>query len=188
MKTESYELHVAGCTRALPIMPLNEKLSIAAFICLGDVELVEHCAEALAKKIPSETEVILTAETKGIPIAAATARHLGMTHYVVARKSLKAYMKNPLCVDDESITTFGKQRLYLHEADVLRLRNRRVLILDDVISTGGSLSALEKLVELAKGSVIGKAAILAEGNAIKRDDIIYLEKLPLFHPMTGELL
>ena len=171
MSERFYELEVAGCRRKLFIMNITDKVAIAGFILLGDVELTENCAAELAKKIPAETEIILTAETKGIPLAASLARILGMKNYIVARKSMKAYMKNPLWVDDESITTAGKQKLGLSDFD---------LILDDVISTGGSLKAMENLVEKAGGKVIGKAAVLAEGDAAKRTDIIFLKDLPLF--------
>ena len=166
MSERFYELEVAGCRRKLFIMNITDKVAIAGFILLGDVELTENCAAELAKKIPAETEIILTAETKGIPLAASLARILGMKNYIVARKSMKAYMKNPLWVDDESITTAGKQKLGLSDFDV--------------ISTGGSLKAMENLVEKAGGKVIGKAAVLAEGDAAKRTDIIFLKDLPLF--------
>ena len=180
MSERFYELEVAGCRRKLFIMNITDKVAIAGFILLGDVELTENCAAELAKKIPAETEIILTAETKGIPLAASLARILGMKNYIVARKSMKAYMKNPLWVEDESITTLGKQKLGLSDFDVEKIRGKKVLILDDVISTGGSLKAMETLVEKAGGKVIGKAAVLAEGDAAKRKDIIFLKELPLF--------
>ena len=167
MAKEYYELHVAGCTRQLPILNVTDSLAIAGFVILGDTELTVNTAKELAAKLPAEADMIMTAETKGIPLAAEMARILGMPHYIVARKSIKAYMENPLIVDDESITTKGKQILCLSDAD-------------DVISTGGSLKALEELAEKAGAEVIGKAAILAEGDAGKRTDIIFLEKLPLF--------
>ena len=174
------DFEVAGCTRRLYIQNISDKVAIAGFILLGDVELVENCAAELVKRIPKDTEIIMTAETKGIPLAASMARILGMKEYIVARKSLKAYMKNPIWVDDESITTKGKQRLGLSDFDVKKIRGKKVLILDDVISTGGSLLAMEKLVNKAGGEVIGKAAVLAEGDAAKRTDIIFLKELPLF--------
>ena len=180
MANRFYELQVAGCTRKLSILNISDQLAIAGFILLGDVELVTNCAAELAKRIPKETEIIMTAETKGIPLAAEMARQLGMKWYVTARKSVKAYMENPLWVEDESITTKGKQILCLMDADIERIKGKKVLILDDVISTGGSLRALEKLAEKAGAQVIGKAAVLAEGDAAKRTDIIFLEKLPLF--------
>ena len=180
MAERFYDFEVAGCMRRLYIQNISDKVAIAGFILLGDVELVENCAAALAKIIPKNTEVIMTAETKGIPLAASMARILGMKEYIVARKSLKAYMKNPIWVEDESITTAGKQRLGLSDFDVQKIRGKKVLILDDVISTGGSLLAMEKLVDKAGGQVIGKAAVLAEGDAAKRTDIIFLKELPLF--------
>lgn len=180
MANRFYELQVAGCTRQLPILNVTDSLAIAGFIMLGDAELTLACAKALAKKLPQDIEVILTAETKGIPLAADLARELGMARYVVARKSVKAYMENALWVEDISITTKGVQKLCLDGVDVDRIKGKKVLLLDDVISTGGSMKALTELTERAGGKVIGEACVLAEGDAAKRDDIIFLEPLPLF--------
>ena len=180
MAKRHYQLHVAGCTRQLPILNISDKLAIAGFVILGDTEIVVNCAKELASKIPKDTDVIMTAETKGIPLAAELARDMGMKQYVVARKSVKAYMENPIWVEDESITTAGKQRLYLMDADVELMKGQKVLLMDDVISTGGSMKAMKELAEKAGAHVIGEAAILAEGDAAKRKDIIYLESLPLF--------
>ena len=180
MANRYYELHVAGCVRQLPILNISDTLAIAGFVILGDTEIVVNTAKALAEKIPADTDIILTAETKGIPLAAEMARDLGMKRYIVARKSVKAYMENPIYVEDESITTKGKQRLYLSQEDVDLIQGKKVLLVDDVISTGGSMKAMEELVEKAGATVIGEAAILAEGDAAKRKDIIFLEPLPLF--------
>ncbi|MBS6480639.1 MAG: adenine phosphoribosyltransferase [Dialister sp.] len=180
MANRFYEMQVAGCKRKLPIINLNEEIAIAGFIILGDIELTEKAAEALVAKVPQDVDVILTAETKGIPLAEAMARKMGLQHYVVARKSVKAYMENPLIVEDESITTQGKQILCLMDDDIERIRGHKVLLVDDVISTGGSLKALENLAEQAGGQIVGKCAVLAEGDAINRGDIIYLEELPFF--------
>jgi adenine phosphoribosyltransferase len=175
-----YTLRVAGLVRQLPILKLNDELAIAGFVILGDTELTERCAAYLSHMVPEGTDYLMTAETKGIPLVASMARILGMKHYVVARKSVKAYMKNPLIVEDESITTFGKQHLCLSDSDVAMIRGKNVLLVDDVISTGGSINALIKLTEKAGAHVIGKRAILAEGDAVSRRDIGYLAKLPLF--------
>ena len=165
----------------MPILNVTDKLAIAGFIMLGDVELTKACAKALAKKLPAETDVILTAETKGIPLAAALASELDMQRYVVARKSVKAYMENALWVEDISITTKGVQKLCLDGVDAARIiKGKNILLLDDVISTGGSMKALCELTEKAGGNIIGQACVLAEGDAAKRDDIIFLEALPLF--------
>ena len=180
MAKRFYDLTVAGCKRSLPILNLSDSLAIAGFVMLGDVELCESCARELAKKVPAEAEIIMTAETKGIPLAAELARQIGMPYYITARKSVKAYMEDPIWVEDESSTTMGKPRLYLLRADIDRIAGRKVLLLDDVISTGGSMTALSNLAEKAGAHVIGQAAVLAEGNAAKRTDIIFLEPLPLF--------
>ncbi len=182
MAKRYYELHVAGCVRQLPILNVSDTLAIAGFLPLGDTELLIATGEAMAKRVPEGTEVLLTAEAKGIPIAQEMARNLGMKRYVIARKALKAYMEDPVYVEDESITTAGRQRLYLDKPDLELLKGKKVLLVDDVISTGGSMKALQELVKLAQGTVIGQMAILAEGDAADRKDIIYLEKLPLFDP------
>ena len=176
MKT--YTLNVAGLTRELPICPINDKLDIAAFIMFSDVELTLECAKELLKKVP-EFDVIVTAESKGIPLGYEMARQSGK-NYIVARKSVKLYMKNPVAVEVKSITTDKKQTLYLSEKDMNELKGKRVLIADDVISTGESLNSLVALVEKAGGNIVCKSAVLAEGGAADRKDIVFLEKLPLF--------
>jgi len=173
-----YKLKVAGLERELPICPLNEHLYIAGFVMFSDVELTVNCAKELIKKIP-EHDVIVTAESKGIPLAYEMAKQLN-ERYIVARKMNKLYMQSPIHVEVKSITTEKLQVLYLDSVEADYLTGKRVLIVDDVISTGESLRALETLVNSAGGKIVGKAAVLAEGDAADRDDIIYLEKLPLF--------
>lgn len=180
MANRYYRLKIAGISRELPVLNVTKELAIAGFVMLGDNELVERCASELKEKVPRDAEIILTAETKGIPLAAELARQLGQKRYVVARKSVKAYMEHPLWVKDFSITTAGEQRLCLDGPDIDRIRGHKVLLVDDVISTGGSMLALHELCEQAGGTVVGEAAALAEGDAADRKDIIYLEKLPLF--------
>ena len=175
-----YTLHIAGLTRELKICPISEKLDIAAFILFSDVELTEACARELAKRVP-ECDYILTAESKGIPLAYEMSRQLKVP-YIVARKSVKGYMTDVLSVQVKSITTDHVQKLYIDGEDAALMKDKRILIVDDVISTGESLTALEKLVEKAGGNICGRMAILAEGDAQERGDIIYLEKLPLFNP------
>lgn len=175
---EVYKMTIAGCERELPICPIDDKLDIAAFIMFGDVELTEKAAAELLAKCP-EHDVVITAETKGIPLCYEMARQ-GCRRYVVARKSVKAYMRNPVHVEVKSITTDHVQKLFLSEEDEKVLRGKRVLIVDDVISTGESLAAMEKLVEIYGGNIVGRACVLAEGDAKDRKDIIYLEPLPLF--------
>lgn len=174
----TYTLNVAGLTRELTLCPVDETLDIAAFIMFSDVELTVACTAELLKKC-GEFDVILTAETKGIPLAYEAARQSGK-NYVVARKSVKVYMTDPISVKVNSITTAHEQTLYLSQEDIALLKGKRVLILDDVISTGESLTAIEKLAETAGAKIAAKAAVLAEGDAADRDDIIFLEKLPVF--------
>ena len=179
MAREYYTINVAGLTRDLPICPVSDTLSIAGFVIFGDYELTEACARELIKKIP-EHDYIITAEAKGIPLAHEMARQLGEKKHFVARKNIKVYMVDPIAVEVRSITTQKQQTLYIDGADAELMRGKRVLIVDDVISTGESLAAVEKLVTEAGGIIAGKACILAEGDAAKRDDIVFLEELPLF--------
>lgn len=173
-----HEMTIAGCTRKLPLCEVNEHLDIAAFVMFGDVEITEKSAAALLAKCPPH-DCIVTAEAKGIPLGYEMARQ-GCRRYFVARKGTKLYMTNPLGVAVQSITTDHLQHLYLSEEEVAQIKGKRVLIADDVISTGESLTAVEKLVEAAGGNIVGRAAVLAEGDAADRSDIIFLEKLPLF--------
>lgn len=175
---EYYEMKIAGLDRKLRKCPINEKLDIAAFIMFSDVEVTVESAKQLLAKTP-EFDVILTAESKGIPLAYEMARQSGKT-YVVARKSVKLYMQDVVSVNVKSITTANEQTLYLDGEKGALLKGKRVLIVDDVISTGESLRALEQLVEAAGGVVAGEAAVLAEGDAAEREDIIFLDPLPLF--------
>ncbi|ATO49343.1 phosphoribosyltransferase family protein [Brevibacillus laterosporus] len=176
---KTYTLKVAGITRHLPIIPITEKLNIASFVILGDTELVTAAAPLLAAKLP-EVDVIITAEAKGIPLVHEVSRVLQMKKYYVARKSTKPYMQTPLINEVESITTQKKQVLCLDGADASEIAGKRVAIIDDVISTGKSLQAIEDLVIQAGGIVVARAAILAEGEAAKRSDILFLQELPLF--------
>ena len=176
----TYPLKVAGLTRELTLCPVNENLYIAGFVIFGDVELTQACARDLLKKAP-EYDVLITAESKGIPLGYEMARQKGENRYLIARKAPKLYMKNVFSVKVNSITTAKEQILCIDQDDADYMKGKRVLIVDDVISTGESLKAVEKLVEQAGGNIVGRMAILAEGDATKRDDIIYLEKLPLFN-------
>ena len=174
-----YRLKVAGIERDLPLCPIADNLYIGAFILFGDVELTEKCSAALLEKAP-EHDVIITAESKGIPLGYEMCRLSGKNRYVLARKSVKLYMKDVVKCETQSITTSAKQTLYINGDDAEYLKGKKVLIVDDVISTGGSLLSLENLVNQAGGKIVGKMAILAEGDAIDREDIIYLAPLPLF--------
>lgn len=176
---EYYTMTIAGLERHLPLCPLNEKLMIGAFVIFGDPELTTACAEALNARIP-EHDVMITAESKGIPLICEMARLQGNKRYLLARKAAKLYMRNVIAVNVNSITTANQQTLYLDGYDAEYMKGKRVVIVDDVISTGESLHALEELVKQAGGNIVGRMAILAEGDATERDDLIYLEKLPLF--------
>lgn len=176
---KSYTLNVAGLTRELPIIKLSDELSIASFVILGDTELVEKTAKLLAEKLP-EVDVLVTAEAKGIPLTYEISKLLNLKSYIVARKSVKAYMNSPIEVSVNSITTTNIQKLFLNNVDADFIKGKRVALIDDVISTGQSLKALEELVKKAGANIVAKAAILAEGDAKNREDIIFLEELPLF--------
>ncbi|WNC14768.1 phosphoribosyltransferase family protein [Brevibacillus brevis] len=176
---KTYTLEVAGVTRELPIMQVADDLSIASFVILGDAELVAAAAPLLVEKLP-EVDVLITAEAKGIPLVFEMARLLGLKKYYVARKSIKPYMDGPLVNEVVSITTQKKQILCLDGADAKEIAGKRVAIVDDVISTGQSLQAIEDLVVKAGGNVVARAAILAEGDASARTDILFLQELPLF--------
>ena len=176
-----YRMNVAGLQRDLPICPVNENLYIAGFVIFGDQELTVACARELLAKAPAY-DYIITAEAKGIPLAHEMARQAGDAKYILARKSPKLYMRDIFSVTVNSITTAKEQKLYLDGADAALMKGKKILIVDDVISTGESLKALEALVEKAGGEICGRMAILAEGDAIDREDLIYLEPLPLFNP------
>ena len=175
---ETYRLKVAGLERDLLICPVNDNLSIAGFIMFSDVELTVACAGELLAKVP-DFDVLITAESKGIPLAYEMSRQSGKNYYL-ARKSKKLYMRDPVGVDVKSITTSNVQTLYLDRHDLDALSGKKVLVVDDVISTGESLNALKTLVNRAGGHIAACATVLAEGDAAERDDIIFLSPLPLF--------
>ena len=178
----TYPIDVAGLHRELPICKITDDLYIGAFICFGDAELTVACASELLKLVePDSYDYIFTAEAKSIPIIHEMARQTGAKKYFIARKGPKAYMPDPLCVEDQSITTAGKQKLYLGRDEADMIRGKRILIVDDVISTGGSLLAMEALIKAAGGTVSDRIAVLAEGSAKDRTDIKFLAPLPLFN-------
>ena len=176
-----HRMNIAGLDRDLPICKVTDDLYIAGFVIFGDQELTVACAKALLKKAP-EYDYISTAEAKGIPLAHEMARQTGAKKYFLARKAPKLYMQGVFSVSVKSITTAKEQTLYLDTADAELMKGKKILLVDDVISTGESLHALEALVEKAGGEIAGRMAILAEGDAQARPDLIYLEKLPLFNP------
>ena len=175
-----YPMRVAGLERKLPICRVTDDLYIGAFVIFGDVELTQCCARELLKIAP-EHDIIITAESKGIPLAYEMARQEGVNEYLIARKAPKLYMKNVFTTTVNSITTENQQVLCIDQKDADFMNGKRVLIVDDVISTGESLKAIETLVAQTGGKVVGKMAVLAEGDAQGRSDILYLENLPLFN-------
>lgn len=175
-----YNMTIAGVNRDLPICKVSDDLYIGAFVIFGDVELTVASAKALLEKAP-EYDYMITAESKGIPLIHEMARQSGADKYFIARKGPKAYMPDPIHVEDKSITTAGVQKLYLGRDDADLIRGKRILLMDDVISTGGSIHAMEELVKLAGGTVVGRVAVLAEGEAADRTDIKFLAPLPVFN-------
>lgn len=173
-----YEINIAGLKRKLPLCSINEELYIGAFIMFGDVEITEVAAEELLKRAP-EFDVIITAESKGIPLAYEMSRQSGK-EYIVARKGPKLYMQEIIETTVNSITTDYIQKLCLGKSDAEKIRGRRILIVDDVISTGESIRSVEVLIEQVGGNIAGRMTVLAEGEAADRDDITYLQRLPLF--------
>ena len=176
---ETYHLKVCGLTRELPYIPIDEHMAYASFVVLGDTELVVKAAKELAAMV-KDADIVLTAEAKGIALAHEITRNLGRKEFIVARKSVKSYMQDPIEEVLHSITTNGEQRLYLDQCDVEKVRGKRVCLVDDVISTGESLQAMENLLHHVGAEVAYRLAILAEGKAADRKDITFLERLPLF--------
>ena len=177
----TYEIDIAGLKRDLPLCKVNDDLYIGAFVIFGDVELTVHCAAELLKRAP-EYDYIIAPEAKSIPLIYEMARQSGAEYYFLARKAAKAYMTGVFETDVTTITTKGVQKLVIDKKDAERMRGKRMLIIDDVISTGGALRAVETLVEQAGGIIAGRMSILAEGDSYDREDIISLAKLPLFNP------
>ena len=186
MEQMYHRMTIAGLERDLPLCPLNENLMIGAFVIFGDPELTTACAKELLKRVP-EYDYMITAESKGIPLVHEMARLAGNQKYFLARKAPKLYMTGILQVDVHSITTAKEQKLFLDTADAAIMKGKRILLVDDVVSLGDSMRALEQLVLTAGGEIAGRATILAEGDAANREDLIYLEKLPLFDKNGKEL-
>lgn len=175
-----YKINIAGLDRFLPLCRVNDDLYIGAFVMFGDVEITMKASSELLKRAP-EFDVIITAESKGIPLAYEMSRISGKP-YVVARKESKLYMKDIVKVSDRSITTAHDQELCLGKSDCELMEGKQILLVDDVVSTGGSMEAISSLVTAVGGIVAAKMAVLAEGDSMMRKDMIYLENLPLFNP------
>ena len=173
-----YHMTIAGLERDLPVCKVSDSLYIGAFVIFGDQELTVAAARELLKKAPPY-DYLITAEAKGIPLAYEMSRQSGK-QWIPARKGVKGYMADPVIVEDQSITTAGKQTLVIDKKDLDYMNGKRILVVDDVISTGGSLHALDALAARSSGTIVAQAAVLAEGDAAERKDIIFLEPLPLF--------
>ena len=182
---QRYELNVAGLKRYLNFVDISDELAFASFVVISDTEMIEKCAPLLAEKLKG-CDAVVTAEAKGIALAYKISEILGLKEFIVARKSEKTYMHDTIEVSVQSITTANRQVLLLDGEDSKKIEGRNVCLIDDVVSTGESLNALERLVKAAGANVVKKACILAEGDAAKRDDIIFLERLPLFKKADGE--
>jgi adenine phosphoribosyltransferase len=176
---ESYELHVAGVVRRLPLRRVGEHLRIASFVMLGDTQLVEACAEELCKRLPAGIDYLVCPEAKAIPLTHAMARRLGLD-YIVIRKTVKSYMENPIVADVRSITTTAEQHLVMDSSDVVKIYHKKVAVIDDVVSTGGSIHAVESILAKTGCEIAAKAAPLLEEGGHSGEGIIYLEKLPVF--------
>ena len=181
---KEYNMEICGVKRTLPFVDINDKMAFASFVIIGDTELIGAAAKELADRI-GPVDAIVTAEAKGIALSYEVSRLLGLKEFIVARKSVKSYMKDVVSFSVNSITTKGEQHLYLDGADAAKIAGKKVCIIDDVVSTGESLNALEELMKAAEANVVKKACVLAEGDAADRDDIIFLQKLPLF-AKTGD--
>ena len=175
-----YEMTIAGLKRQLPLCKVTDELYIGAFIMFSDVEITKAAATELLRKAP-EFDIMITAESKGIPLIYEMSRQAEMNDYVVARKGPKLYMQDIISTQVDSITTDHIQTLCIGKKEADQMRSKKVLIVDDVISTGESLKSIEVLVNQVGGNIVGRMAVLAEGEAADRDDIIYLEKFPVFN-------
>lgn len=181
----NYRIELCGVERSLPIVEVSPGVRIASFDILGDAELVRRAAPELLLKLPA-FDILAGVEAKSIPLIYEMARLVGHDRYIVARKTVKPYMNRPVLREAvESITTPGVQHLVLDAESCGRLFNKRVVLVDDVVSTGASLRALESLVVRSGGHVVAKACLLAEGSAAERDDLVFLGHLPLFAGDAG---
>lgn len=174
-----FDFEICGLTRKLPYVQISDKLRLASFVCLSDTELVQTVAPELVKRLP-EVDYLMTAEAKGICLTYEMSRIMGMKEFIVARKSRKPYMVNPVSHHVFSITTQKDQTLWLDGCDADKIRGKRVALIDDVIATGESLAAIESLAQTAGANVVARAAILAELGAVNRKDIIYLKEHYVF--------
>jgi len=180
MTQEYHTVDICGLTRHLPLFEVAPKVRIAIFNMLGDTEVVEAIADALAKRVPTDVDALMTAEVKSIPLAHALAVRLKRP-YIVARKTRKPYMVGAMSVEVLSITTGAPQTLWLDGKDMGLVQGKRILLVDDVISTGSTLAGMRKLVAEAGGTVVAEAAAFTEGNDPEQwKHIIAIGNLPVF--------
>lgn len=183
---DTYRLEIAGLVRHLPVVRISDSLAIAGFDMLGDVELVDACAQALAQRLATlEFDYLLGPEAKVLPLLHTVSTYMQRPQYVVARKSIKGYMKNPLSIKVQSITTTSDQSLVLDGPDARRLQRKKVVIVDDVVSTGGTIAALKALLDQVQAEIVAVATALREGDDYS-DPLIYLAQLPVFPLITDE--
>lgn len=173
-----YPIDICGRKVDLPILAISNSVNIAFFNLHGAQALTEHCAKHIAKLVQG-ADIVLTAESKGLQLAHCVARNLNQEFYAVARKTQKLYMQDGIKVTVQSITTKNIQTLYLSAHDANLMKGKKIAIVDDVISTGGSLQGMEELIKKAGGEIFAKAFVLAEGNAKDRKDLHYLATIPL---------
>ncbi|WP_211247150.1 phosphoribosyltransferase family protein [Meiothermus cerbereus] len=179
MTVKTYVVEVAGVRRELPVVQVGPDVAVALFNMLGDTEVVEQAAAELAKRMPADVDTLVTPEVKAVPLAHALSRLTGKP-YVVARKTEKPYMISPVSRTVISITTGKPQLLVLDGTDVPLIKDKKVAIVDDVVSTGSTLKGLSDLITDVGGHVAAVMAVFTEGSP--RDDVIALGHLPLFKP------
>jgi adenine phosphoribosyltransferase len=173
----TYDLEVAGTVRTLPLIQVAPDTWIAYYYSLGDTEVIDRAARILAPKL-SSCDIFVTTETKGIPLAHAVATYLGLKPYVVCRKEVRPFMLSPLVKRYKPITARTEEELYMDGRDAMKIKGKRVGLVDDIVSTGETFEAMQDLVKQAGGTIEARAALLLEGD--DREGIQHLGILPIF--------
>lgn len=178
---EFYDIDLAGRIEKLPIAPVTPTLHIASFVLLGDTELTNYCARILVEKIKDlDFDYIVCPEAKVLPLAQSLCTYLGEKDFVVFRKGVKAYMLNPIETDVKSITTKSVQKMVVDGKDADKIRGKKVLVIDDVVSTGGTFFAMEELLSQLDCTIVAYSAILKEGTDFTAENTYYIQDLPLW--------